>query len=201
MVFLWHCCLPFLLLVPSSHSQVFFRGPCLKLPVIKDFDWHRYLGKWHDVMRYPVFYQEVGRCWTGTYIKNKKTGQISVRLDFQDILLNKPLDITVAVHREKPYSEPNRFSYTIPGVPLFEDHYEALTTDYDNWTVEYTCVNKGLFGHTKIAWILTRSPKPSYHVIEAAKHAMRQRGVDPKYLEKTDQSCNIRGNYGYRTSS
>ncbi|XP_068214690.1 apolipoprotein D-like [Palaemon carinicauda] len=170
-----------------THAQISFRGSCPRLPVIKDFDFDRYLGRWFEQEKYFVAYQTVGRCWSGTYIKNK--GKISVRLDFRDIVLDRPNVITVDVFRKRPYEEPSRLTYTIPNVPLFEDNYEVLATDYKSWTIEYTCVNKGVFGHTKIAWILTRSPNPPYEVIREAKEALTRLGIDLRYLEKSDTSC------------
>ncbi|KAG7155707.1 Apolipoprotein D-like 11 [Homarus americanus] len=163
----------------STQAQVFFRGRCPKTPIIKDFDWHRYLGRWFEQERYFVAYQTVGRCWSGTYIKNKHTGKISVRLDFWDVVFNKPKVITVNVIRKKPYEQPNRLTYTIPNVPVFEDNYEVLATDYDNWTLEYAW----------IAWILTRKPHPSYSVINQAKETLTYLGIDVSYLKKQDTSC------------
>ncbi|XP_063591259.1 apolipoprotein D-like [Penaeus indicus] len=172
----------------TAQAQVFYRGSCPPTPIIKDFDWQRYLGKWYEQEKYPVAYQAVGRCWTGTYIKDKYSGEISVRLDFKDIVLNRPRILTVDIGRKKPYAEPNRLFYTLPNVPLFEDEYEVLDTDYDNWTLEYDCQNQPI-GHTKIAWILTRSPRPTYDVIHAAKTALARLGIDTGRLERSDTSC------------
>ncbi|XP_047471313.1 apolipoprotein D-like [Penaeus chinensis] len=172
----------------TAQAQVFYRGSCPPTPIIKDFDWQRYLGKWYEQEKYPVAYQAVGRCWTGTYIKDKYSGEISVRLDFKDIVLNRPRILTVDIGRKKPYAEPNRLFYTLPNVPLFEDEYEILATDYDNWTLEYDCQNQPI-GHTKIAWILTRSPRPTYEVIHEAKTTLARLGIDTGRLERSDTSC------------
>ncbi|XP_064103327.1 apolipoprotein D-like [Macrobrachium nipponense] len=174
-----------------TYAQIRFKGRCPKLPVIKDFAFDRYLGRWFDQEKYFVAYQTVGRCWSGTYIKNKNSGKISGKkeLDFRDVVLNRPNVITVDVFRKRPYEEPSRLTYTIPNVPLFEDNYEVLATDYKSWTIEYACVEKGLLGHTRIAWILTRSPHPPYEVIREAKAALVHLGIDLEYLEKSDTSC------------
>ncbi|XP_050720143.1 apolipoprotein D-like [Eriocheir sinensis] len=170
-------------------AQVFYRGNCPRTPIIKDFDWDQYLGRWFEQERYFVAYQEVGRCWSGTYLRNAKSGKISVRLDFRDVLLKQPKQITVDVFQKRPYEAPNRLTYTIPGVIGFEDNYEVLATDYNNWTLEYACVNKPPFGHTRTAWILTRSPHPSAAVIRAAKDTLTHIGIDVSLLKKQETSC------------
>nr|QTW21138.1 apolipoprotein D [Procambarus clarkii] len=172
----------------STQAQVFFRGNCPKTPIIKNFDLHRYLGRWFEQERFFVAYQTVGKCWSGTYLRDKK-GKLSVRIDFWDVVFSRPSKLTVEVVQRKPYAEPNRLTYRIPGVPVFEDNYEVLATDYDNWTLEYACVERQPFGHTQIAWILTRKPHPSYDVIHEAKQTLTALGIDISYLRQQDSSC------------
>ncbi|XP_071541415.1 apolipoprotein D-like isoform X2 [Panulirus ornatus] len=175
--------------VTSVTSQVFFTGRCPTTPIIKDFDWNQYLGRWFEQQRYFVAYEEVGRCWTGTYIRDDVSGKISVRLDFRDVLFNRPKVITVDVIQKKPYEEPNRLTYTIRNVPLFEDNYEVLATDYHSWTLEYACLEKPPLGHTKMAWILTREAYPSSSVIQEAKDKLAQLGIEVRFLKQQDTSC------------
>ncbi|XP_063843692.1 apolipoprotein D-like [Scylla paramamosain] len=175
-------------LASVAHTQVFYPGRCPKTPIIKDFDFDKYHGRWFEQERYFVAYEMLGRCWSGTYLKDT-SGKVSVRLDFRDLLFSRPKQLTVDIIRKKPYEEPNRLTYTIPGVPNFEDHYEVLATDYTSWTLEYACVDKPPFGHTRIAWILTRLPNPSLPVINTAKQTLAKLGIDPKLLKKQDTSC------------
>ncbi|XP_069959887.1 apolipoprotein D-like [Cherax quadricarinatus] len=174
-----------------SHAQVFFRGNCPKTPIIINFDWNRYLGSWYEQERYFVGYQTVGRCWRGTYLQDRHSGKISVKLHFWDVVFSRPNMISVGVIQKRPYRAPNHLTYTLPGVPGFEDNYEVLATDYDNWTLEYTCSERQPFGHTRIAWILTRQPRPHYKVIHQAKTTLASLGIDTKYLRKQDTSCYI----------
>lgn len=63
------------------------------------------------------------------------------------VRFGRRLKIFVNVFAKKPKYAPNRLTYTIPGVPLFEDNYEVLSTDYKTYTIEYSCRNKPPFGH------------------------------------------------------
>ena len=60
---------------------------------------------------------------------------------------NKPRSIVVDIEQRKPKA-PTKLTYTIPGVPVFEDNYEVVATDYDSWTIEYACSNKIPTGHS-----------------------------------------------------
>ncbi|XP_043208330.1 apolipoprotein D-like [Amphibalanus amphitrite] len=174
-----------------THAQVEFPGPCPPTPVIHDFDWYRYLGRWNDVFRYFVFYQEIGKCWSGTYTMDRR-GQVSVTLRLRDKLLGKPLKITVNVDQQSPYT-PNKLYYSVPGLPILRDNYEVLRTDYDNWTIEYSCREKPFGRHAQQVWILTRSPHPSRAVLQEAFYALKQLRIRLRPLRPSDQSCSLRG--------
>ncbi|KAG0719809.1 Apolipoprotein D [Chionoecetes opilio] len=176
-------------LASVAHAQVFYKGRCPKTKIIENFDFDQYLGRWYEQERYFVAYEAIGLCWSGTYIKNYESGKVSVRLDFRDVLLKRPKKITVNIIRKRPVEEPNRLTYTIPGVPLIEDNYEVLATDYIHWTLEYTCLNKLPFGHTRIAWILTRERDPEVWVIEKAKATLAGLGIDAGLLKKQVNTC------------
>ncbi|XP_037072815.1 lazarillo protein-like [Pollicipes pollicipes] len=125
----------------------------------------------------------------------RKSGQVQVTLRLRDKLLSKPLKITVNVNQQSPYT-PNKLFYTIPGVPLLRDNYEVLRTDYDNWTIEYSCRNKPYGRHAKQVWILTRSPHPSRAVLRKAFYALRDLGIRITPFRRSDQSCS-RTPYGH----
>ncbi|MCL4141856.1 UNVERIFIED_CONTAM: hypothetical protein GTU68_054739 [Idotea baltica] len=149
----------------------------------------QYLGKWFEQERYFTFYEEVGRCWQGEYFIDYETGGLSAKLTFNDVLLNKPTDIVIDVFAKDPYYAPNRLTYTIRGVPFFEDNYEVLATDYETFTIEYACKNIPFLGHITFAWILTRSPHPTIDVIWRAKSAMNYLDIDTSLLQRTPQTC------------
>ncbi|XP_018008868.1 apolipoprotein D [Hyalella azteca] len=171
-------------------AQVHYREPCPNMPVIKNFDFDRYLGRWYEQERFFTAYQNIGYCWSGTYIKDKYSNKVSVRLDFEDILLRIPAKIFVDIFRKNAYAAPNRLSYSISGVPreIFVDHYEVSGTDYTSWTIEYSCQNMP-FGSLRYAWILTRSPHPPASVIKKAKAVMVALGIDVYLLERHKNTC------------
>lgn len=64
--------------------------------------------------------------------------------------------------------------------------YWVLATDYDNYTLVYSCTNL-LVAHAEFAWILSRRPTLAQESVEELRRALSSVGVDVDKLLSTNQ--------------
>ena len=80
------------------------------------------------------------------------------------------------------------------GFFLFLDgDYRVLDTDYENYSVVYSCSQSFIFIKTEYIWILTRDPKPAASVISTAENVIKSKVSDYEFwnfkIPKQGGSC------------
>ncbi|CAF98955.1 unnamed protein product, partial [Tetraodon nigroviridis] len=170
-----------LLAALAAHAQVIKPGRCPRPAVQQEFDAARYLGTWYEIQRLPHRFQ-TGQCSTASY-SLKSPGVVGV--------LNRELRADGTVYSisgtavaEDP-SEPAKLAVSFyensPPAP-----YWVLATDYDNYTLVYSCTNL-LVAHAEFAWILSRRPTLAQESVEELRRALSSVGVDVDKLLSTNQ--------------
>ena len=68
-----------------------------------------------------------------------------------------------------------------------EANYNIVDTDYQSYTIVYTCSEK-LFLKFELLWILTRERNPSPQLIDSVEQKIKAAGIDTSRLKKTKQT-------------
>ncbi|TMW41770.1 hypothetical protein DOY81_013150, partial [Sarcophaga bullata] len=70
-------------------------------------------------------------------------------------------------------------------------NYWVLDTDYDNYSVVYSCTPLSKNTRATIVWILTRNPFPGDQIVEQAVKVLKDNDISLLPLQMTNQiSCN-----------
>ncbi|CAH0728584.1 unnamed protein product, partial [Brenthis ino] len=171
-----------------SDGQVILFGNCTDVETMKYFEIERFLGKWHQIERFPSWYEESGDC------SYKLIEQCGRRIEFQHTYVKNR--IQYVLHINSSYAPGDEAVFYIPennidplGIPL-----SIITTDYTNYAIVYGCT----FNETSnlkhvVAWILSRNTTLQPDLLNKAYQELN---VLPSggiaYLEKVnqdDKSC------------
>lgn len=89
-------------------------------------------------------------------------------------------------------AEPNRLLVEFPEVSRFfavKGKYDVWATDYENYSLVYSCTNViGLFKFES-AWILSRKKELDQATIDKLKKMLKQKDIDVESFTKTKQTC------------
>uniref|UniRef100_A0A8C3RNJ4 Apolipoprotein D n=1 Tax=Chelydra serpentina TaxID=8475 RepID=A0A8C3RNJ4_CHESE len=65
--------------------------------------------------------------------------------------------------------------------------YWVLSTDYENYTLVYSCTTFIWLFHVEYAWILSRTPQLQPETVERLKNLLRSYKIDTEKMRPTDQ--------------
>ena len=166
----------------TSLAQAASINVCQQPEVQQDFDLDRYFGLWYEARRDKDCTFEgkvgVGKCNTATYSMTDD-GTIHVlnneyeddKGKWQDGFAGKATIVDPDAH--EGYLRV-KFRFYIP-----EGDYKVLETDYDNYSVVYTCFGVKHIYNIEYIWILTRDMNPSDEILQKAYDAVKR--AVPKY--------------------
>ncbi|XP_074036762.1 apolipoprotein D isoform X5 [Leptinotarsa decemlineata] len=82
--------LPILTINIISGQQIYpFLGECPKVEVMKNFNTEKFLGKWYEQEKYPIFLEMEGKCTTYQYTTNANS-TIKVAMHQVSTITKKP---------------------------------------------------------------------------------------------------------------
>lgn len=175
------------LVVIAALLGVTHAGVCPKYPIIRDFDFHRYMGLWFQQDKLQASWEAPGRCWKTLYSRDRKNGQFKMRMIFSSTITGRYEEYDSQLTLQNP-GKPSIIKYTIP-LTFMEDEFQVLATDYESFAIEYKCDPNGLLEKAESIWLLTRDKNPSPLVLQRAYAIMHRLGVDIRKLERVDQTC------------
>lgn len=170
----------------SSWGQVLGYGRCPTVQVQQNFDLTRYMGVWHEQRRYLAIFEVLMECVsaeytmeTGGVVKVNNTGYRWISGKYSSALG----DATVEDPAE-PAKLGVRFSKYQP-----RGDYWVLSTDYDSYTVIWSCTSVFRYFNTQFAWILTRDQSGvSESKMTELYRLLDNYGIDTWKFLTTDQS-------------
>ncbi|XP_076032410.1 uncharacterized protein LOC143020137 [Oratosquilla oratoria] len=162
-------------------------GICPKYPIIRDFDFQRYVGRWYQQDKLQSSWEAPGRCWKTDYSRDRKSGQFKMKMIFTSTITGRVEHYDSQLTLQGP-AKPSVIQYSIP-LTFMEDEFQVLATDYESFSVEYKCDPNGLLEKRESIWLLTREKNPSPLVLQRAYAIMHRYGIDIRKLERVDQTC------------
>ncbi|XP_068085493.1 apolipoprotein D isoform X2 [Anabrus simplex] len=168
-----------------SNAQVPMLGPCPDLPTMGDFNLVKYLGRWYEAERYFALFEFAGKCVSANYTASE---------DGRVLILNRQTSALTGIRstiegevKQLGRTDESKLSVKFPSLPVtLAAPYWVLDTDYDNFSVVWSCSNFGLFS-TRNAWILTRARHPPLEVMERAYAVVDKNGISRAFFIRTDQ--------------
>ncbi|XP_013176156.1 PREDICTED: apolipoprotein D-like [Papilio xuthus] len=172
-------------------AQIVFPGTCPDVEAMKNFDAERYLGRWYEVEKYFAFFELGGRCITADY--GQKDDLITVTNKQINNITGSTNEIKGYATKESGEADEAKLSVYFPKMPInIAAPYWIVGTDYDSYSVIWSCYEFGTLFNTRNAWILTRQRNPPKSVLKAAYKVTKENNIDQSYFTKTDQTnCTV----------
>ncbi|XP_037876122.1 chlorophyllide A binding protein isoform X2 [Bombyx mori] len=141
----------------QTGQQVILPGQCdTNIPVVQNFDANAYTGTWYQIERYSQIHER-GTCTGARYILDSTTGVVNV-LNWE--VVDGVLDTISGTAVISSTDGSAKLAVTLPvrgregtvTTPLY-----VLTTDYQSYSLAYSCVNINNFQRAVGAWKLSRT--------------------------------------------
>jgi len=162
-------------LLSLSNAGYWEAGPCPpKPPVVTPFDTERYLGNWYAQWETPMPYATEDNTCTGYQYGARGENDINLYIisTLRDGRISDVCGWLEPVDSENPTGD----LYIHMGSAV--DPGWILDTDYDSFSVTYSCENHPLeLSHKKTASIDTRDPNPSQETIDKAFEVFESNGL------------------------
>ena len=141
---------------------------CDQIPGLPNFDPVRYMGSWIEQQHVTgeIFQPDSWKCNQATYTDLDEEGNFKVYNSGQWLFSPR---FGVHGHAKCPATEAPGECYVKfffqPWLP--SPNYQIIDTDYENYSIVYSCQNLGGFFNTSYLWIMSRVPH-----MDAATHDM-----------------------------
>uniref|UniRef100_A0A1A9UMR1 Apolipoprotein D n=1 Tax=Glossina austeni TaxID=7395 RepID=A0A1A9UMR1_GLOAU len=166
--------------------QTISGGSCTKdVETVADFDVDRYTGRWYEHEKYPVIFEFGGKCIYAEY-HDLGNNEVSV-FNYQK---NKFPGLGSSITGTAKVVSSGKLEVRFDGFAALAGpgNYWVLDTDYENFSVVYSCADFLGIVNTKVIWILTRERFPEKQIVAQARDAITSHGFSLRGLVKTDQS-------------
>ena len=142
-------------------------GKCEKLALQQNFDASKYVGTWFEQARDKNLIFEHYDCSQARYTA-KDNGDIAV--------LNTEFNpSTLEVESATATAKCNGAACKVYFVPFVGGDYEVLSTDYENYTLVYSCEDLFLGIRDENVWILTRDQTLSADIDAKVKEILAEK--------------------------
>jgi apolipoprotein D and lipocalin family protein len=186
----------FLIAVSAYTAQAnFSTGKCLTIPVIKNVDLNRYVGEWYEIERYNAFFERNLKCGKGKYgIINDNT--LSIENSGVDKKTGELFTLSGRATINSPATAMNQLTLFFPiqvaGITVFENEgaYNIWDTDYDTYTLIYSCkeIIPGIV-KAESASVMSRQKTLSAETTQYLKDVLATEGLNMDTFEVIAQDC------------
>ena len=128
----------------------------------------------------------------------KKQSSVKYIQEFEQRRTGAPIEAKGSAILNDPFDPlvPGELIVNFEDQPSFSrstsTNYNVIDTDYDNFTIIYSCNNYG-FLKSELLWILTRQRFPGKLLINHLMQKIRKLGLNTSRLKRTDQkTCGAR---------
>ncbi|RZF38443.1 hypothetical protein LSTR_LSTR011933 [Laodelphax striatellus] len=178
----------------SVYGQSVGYGSCPDVTVLSNFDPSKYTGRWYEAERMFNKQEVGGSCVTSDYAVEKdslfrNTGNLFVTNTMKDRNGIVSSISGKAVPLDESSSEA-KYVLSYDG-NLSGGTYWVLDTDYNNYSVVYSCNSIGPVLNMKYVWLFTREPEAPQYILDYMKSFLKEKGLSSILLGKTNQeNCN-----------
>lgn len=150
----------------------------------------RYLGRWWLQDKHSELADLTGKCWSQTYSVDYINMTIIRDTGYQTSIGSFPRiasgEVTIA-----DIKDANLLTFTpeesfLSSPPV---EYRVLATDYETFSIEYSCKDTKIIRRNEVIWIYTREKKAPRSVLKRAYKSLKVLGLSGWKLKKIDQSC------------
>uniref|UniRef100_A0A1B0G8V7 Apolipoprotein D n=1 Tax=Glossina morsitans morsitans TaxID=37546 RepID=A0A1B0G8V7_GLOMM len=166
--------------------QTISGGSCSKsVETVADFDVNKYTGRWYEHEKYPAIFEFGGKCIYAEY-HDLGNNEVSV-FNFQK---NKLSGLGSSITGTAKVVSSGKLEVRFDGFAALAGpgNYWVLGTDYENFSVVYSCSDFVGVVNTKVIWILTRQRFPEEKIVAQARDVIASHGFSLTNLVKTDHS-------------
>lgn len=178
---------PLLLLafLSAASAQIIHFGRCPQPPVQPEFRLPDYMGTWFENRRFFAFFELNSKCAHANYTLRPNASVVDVVNEGRDKWTGRTNRVRGEAYQYDPAAPAKLrvkfFKLMPPG------DYWVLGTDYTSFAAVFSCTELTFF-NAQIAWILTRSPRPSRESLVTAYRIFEGRGINTDYFRVTDQT-------------
>jgi apolipoprotein D and lipocalin family protein len=175
-----------LIMVLPVISSAFPTNECPKIVTQKGFDINKYLGVWYEAYRNNNNFEFGFICANATYTKNADG---SIRIFDQALNIFGTGASLLGTARVKNASEPAALEATFPP-PILKTNYNVITTDYDQYSLVYSCNKPFAFSiKTEFIFMLSRTKILPLETFYKLKQILVNMGAEVSFLQQTPQNC------------
>merc|ERR1711976_112558 len=178
---LYVCLVVLIGLVTTVSCQRISWGKCKTPEVKQNFTLQKYLGTWYEYERDFVVFEFMMTCGRANYSLNED-GSVKVRNT--GTLFGKAVDIYGSATVPDPKEPAKLVVKFFDGDTETIPNYWVVDTDYDNFSVVYSCrdIARGWFDvRSEIVWILTRDRNGvSEEQLEAIYEELEDKDIGPR---------------------
>ncbi|KAL3286325.1 hypothetical protein HHI36_000834 [Cryptolaemus montrouzieri] len=169
-------------LVIGSNCQIVIKEKCPDVTVQQNFDTKKWSGTWYLVEAYSTSFLQSEKCvdLLITQFPNKTVG---LQLTTFNIETNDQSRTDGRVNHIGPNGD-GKLSGYLNGTFYVTS---ILETDYENYSVDWTCQKETDETNDAIVWILTRTPNPSDEIRDKYHNVLDRNGISRKYLHPVEQ--------------
>ncbi|XP_063768491.1 gamma-glutamyl hydrolase-like isoform X2 [Eleginops maclovinus] len=172
-----------LLTAAAADGQSLHFGRCPNPPVQKDFNVAKYMGTWYEIEKLPALFER-GKCNQASY---SLLSDGTVRVHNAELLSNGKINSIEGVAKVKNSTQPAILDVSFfKGVP--DSPYWVLSTDYQSYSLVYSCADYYGTFHIDFAWILARTRLLNKEVLSQLHDELVSAGVSINHLAVSDQT-------------
>ncbi|XP_049798059.1 apolipoprotein D-like, partial [Schistocerca nitens] len=180
----WALCLAATLSLAAGQVPGF--GGCPVYQPMTNFDLSKYMGTWYEAERMFAVTEAGARCVSATY-SSFPGGQVRVSNQITNRLtgLTRQLDGEIKMIGKAGEA---KLSVKYSSLPVsIDSEYMVLDTDYDTYSIVWSCSSLGPFVNRQNAWIMTRERLAPGPVLQRAYGLLDNFKIRRTFFVKTDQ--------------
>ncbi|XP_042900923.1 apolipoprotein D [Parasteatoda tepidariorum] len=166
-------------------AQKISGGGCPDVPVKQNFDVNKYVGVWYEIEKYPMPFESGLKCITANYTaKDDYVVVVNAGISERTGKVQSIEGKATIPDKNVPSKLKVKFNY----MP-FKSNYWVLDTDYDEYSVVYSCFSVLHLFKTEFVWILSRESALEEATRENIYKFLDDNKIDRKALTATVQNC------------